>query len=43
LTPGSVGLYQVNVTVPGNAPTGNQPLVIALNGVNSQPVSVLVQ
>jgi uncharacterized protein (TIGR03437 family) len=43
LTPGSVGLYQVNVTVPSNAPTGTQPLVIALNGINSQAVSVLVQ
>jgi uncharacterized protein (TIGR03437 family) len=43
LTPGSVGLYQVNVTVPGDAPTGNQPLVIALNGINSKATSVLVQ
>ena len=43
LTPGSVGLYQVNVTVPSNAPTGSQPLVIALSGINSQAVSVLVQ
>ena len=43
LTPGSVGLYQVNVTVPVDAPTGNQPLVIALNGINSKATSVLVQ
>jgi uncharacterized protein (TIGR03437 family) len=43
LTPGSVGLYQVNVTVPANAPTGNQPLVIGVNGVNSTPITVLVQ
>jgi uncharacterized protein (TIGR03437 family) len=43
LTPGSVGLYQVNVTVPADAPTGNQPLVISMNGVNSKATSVLVQ
>jgi len=43
LTPGSVGLYQVNVTVPTNAPTGNQPLVISVNGISSQAKTVLVQ
>jgi uncharacterized protein (TIGR03437 family) len=43
LTPGSVGLYQVNVAVPSDAPTGNQPLVIGLNGINSKVTTVLVQ
>ncbi|HLK69238.1 MAG TPA: S8 family serine peptidase [Bryobacteraceae bacterium] len=43
LTPNSVGLYQVNVTVPSNVPTGNQQLVVTINGANSQPVTVLVQ
>ena len=43
LTPNSVGLYQVNVTVPGNAPTGNQPLVISAGGMNSPATTVLVQ
>jgi minor extracellular serine protease Vpr len=43
LTPGSVGLYQVNVTVPSGAPAGNQPLVITVNGISSKATSVLVQ
>jgi uncharacterized protein (TIGR03437 family) len=43
LTPGSVGLYQVNVTVPSDAPTGSQPLVIAINGVSSQAQTIVVQ
>jgi uncharacterized protein (TIGR03437 family) len=43
LTPGNVGLYQVNVTVPSNAPTGNQPLVIGVNALNSPATSVVVQ
>lgn len=43
LTPASVGLYQVNVTVPGNAPTGRQALTISVNGISSQAKTVLVQ
>ncbi|MBZ5619542.1 MAG: S8 family serine peptidase [Acidobacteriia bacterium] len=43
LTPGSVGLYQVNVTVPGAAPTGNQPLAISVNGINAKVSSIPVQ
>jgi uncharacterized protein (TIGR03437 family) len=34
LTPGFVGLYQANITVPQIAP-GNYPLSIAVNGVQS--------
>ena len=43
LTPSSVGLYQVNVTVPADAPTGNQPLVIMTGGVASVAKTILVQ
>jgi minor extracellular serine protease Vpr len=43
LAPGNVGLYQINVTVPSNAPTGNQPLVISMNGVASAPANLPVQ
>jgi minor extracellular serine protease Vpr len=43
LTPGSIGLYQVNATIPSNAPTGTQPLVVTIAGVASQPVNLAVQ
>jgi uncharacterized protein (TIGR03437 family) len=32
LTPGSIGLYQVNVIIPQTAPTGTQPLKISIGG-----------
>ena len=41
LTPGNVGLAQANVQVPTVA-TGDQPLVISLNGVASKPVQISV-
>ncbi len=38
LAPGSVGLYQVNVTLPATVPTGDQvPVVIEQNGIRSNP------
>ncbi|MBI2818952.1 MAG: hypothetical protein HYX73_03150, partial [Acidobacteria bacterium] len=38
LTPGYVGLYQVNVTLSGGVPTGdNLPVVIRQNGIESNP------
>lgn len=43
LAPGFIGLYQVNVTIPANAPTGNQPLVITMNGISSPPANLPVQ
>jgi uncharacterized protein (TIGR03437 family) len=43
LSPGSVALYQVNVTVPSDVPAGIQPLVITVNGVSSKPVNLPVQ
>jgi uncharacterized protein (TIGR03437 family) len=42
LTPGSVGLYQVNVTIPADAPTGTQPLKLSIGGQDAT-VNVVVQ
>jgi uncharacterized protein (TIGR03437 family) len=42
LTPGSVGLYQVNVAVPSSAPTGTQPLKLSIGGQDAT-VNVAVQ
>jgi uncharacterized protein (TIGR03437 family) len=36
LSPGWVGLYQVNVDVPQNAATGSQPIVVSIGGVDSK-------
>jgi uncharacterized protein (TIGR03437 family) len=43
LAPGFVGLYQVNATIPTNAPTGSQPLVVTMGGVAAQTVNLAVQ
>jgi uncharacterized protein (TIGR03437 family) len=41
LTPALVGLYQVNVTVPSNAPTGTSvPLSISLGGATSNSAGI---
>jgi minor extracellular serine protease Vpr len=42
LTPDSVGLYQVNVSVPSDAPTGTQPLKLSIGG-QDVTVNVVVQ
>jgi uncharacterized protein (TIGR03437 family) len=42
LTPGIVGLYQVNVTVPADAPIGTQPLTLSIGGRDAT-VNVVVQ
>lgn len=43
LTPGSIGLYQINVTIDGSTPTGYQPIVISVGGVSSREALVPVQ
>lgn len=43
LAPYFVGLYQVNVTVPAEAPAGIQPIVISSNGVVSKTTSLPIQ
>jgi len=42
LAPGFVGLYQVNVAVPDDAPTGVQPVVLSVGGATSQTSQVPV-
>jgi len=37
------GLYQVNVQIPQNAPSGIQPLKLSVNGVISNTVNVAIQ
>jgi minor extracellular serine protease Vpr len=43
LTPQTVGLYQINVVVPANAPTGLQPLTVSMNGVTGKTSQIAVQ
>jgi uncharacterized protein (TIGR03437 family) len=43
LSPLSVSLYQINVTVPAQAPTGRQPIKITINGIDSKASSLPVQ
>ena len=42
LTPGSIALYQVNVSIPSDAPTGTQPLNLSIGG-QTTTVNVVVQ
>jgi minor extracellular serine protease Vpr len=43
LTPGFVGLYQLNITLPANLPSGNLLLVVFSNGVESNTVLIPIQ
>lgn len=43
LTPGFIGLYQINAVVPNGVPAGNADLVIQANGVNSNKAAVPVR
>jgi uncharacterized protein (TIGR03437 family) len=43
LSPGSVGLYQIDVEIPAGAGTGNVPLVMTQGGVASNTVTVPVE
>lgn len=43
LAPNYVGLYQINVWVPGDAPTGLQPVVITSNGITSKSAQMPIE
>jgi uncharacterized protein (TIGR03437 family) len=43
LAPFFVGLYQLNVVIPADAPTGVQPLGISVNGVNARMSNLPIQ
>lgn len=44
LAPGTVGLYQINVTVPAGTARGNSvPLVVSIGGATSNTVSLAIQ
>ncbi len=43
LAPGYVGLYQINVTIPADAPTGVQPVVVSSNGVSSKSANLPIE
>jgi uncharacterized protein (TIGR03437 family) len=43
LAPGFVGLWQINVLIPGNAPTGNTvPLIVSTGGRTSNTVMIAI-
>jgi uncharacterized protein (TIGR03437 family) len=43
LTPQTIGLYQINVLVPPNTPTGLQPLTVSIGGVAGKNSQIVVQ
>ena len=42
-SPGAIGVTQINFTVPGSVPTGNQPVVVTVGGISSPPANIVVQ
>ena len=42
LAPGFPGLYQLNVIVPADAPTGSQPVIVTIGGVSSPAATLPV-
>jgi len=43
LTPASIGLYQLNVTVPQSLPTGDNTLILTVNGAASNSALISIQ
>jgi uncharacterized protein (TIGR03437 family) len=42
IVPGLIGVTQVNFTIPADAQTGVQPVVVTVGGVSSAPVNLMV-
>ena len=36
MTPGAIGLYQINLTIAADTPAGDQPIVVTIGGVSSK-------
>jgi len=43
LAPGYIGLYQMNIVIPADSPSGIQPVVITANGVASKTTNLPIQ
>jgi uncharacterized protein (TIGR03437 family) len=43
LAPGLVGVYQVNVVVPSDAPSGRQPVGLTINGIQARNSFINIQ
>ncbi len=43
LSPESVGLYQLNLVLAADTPSGKQPVVVTVNGIQSTPTDIMVQ
>ncbi len=43
LTPSVVGLYQLNVVIPADMATGNQPITVAIGGQTSKASGIVIQ
>ncbi len=43
MTPQTIGLYQINVQVPADAPAGLQPLTLSIGGVTAKSSQIVVQ
>jgi uncharacterized protein (TIGR03437 family) len=42
VTPGDVGVTQINFTIPVNAPLGVRPVIVTVGGIPSQPANLTV-
>jgi uncharacterized protein (TIGR03437 family) len=43
LTPGGVGLYQINVQIPAGAPSGDLPIVVSQNNIASNSATLVLE